>query len=482
MLPLSLSAATLSFSPGSGSYQVGSTVMVSIYTNSSGASLNALSGVVSYPTDVLEVVSVSKNQSIISLWVQEPSFSNNAGTVNFEGIVLNPGYTGANGKILSITFKVKAVGQPAVVFSAGSILANDGEGSEILTSKGQAQFTTLPATIITPVVEESPTTPEHSTGNSNNELEAIIPEVISATHPPDAWSKQTTGVFNFTLTDDVVALRLLVDDDPVTVPVVTYTPPIHMREISDLTEGVSYLHVQYKTAAGWGTVLHYKLHIDTTTPESISVKEVAPGTFIVGAKDASSDISHYEIQIDGGDVSQYIDEGSHVYSAPIQAPGAHLLQVKAFDMAGNFIVTTLNFVTNTPPESAVVLPDFPAHNLYENALVETGAHIITILSVVIPFVALVFLLVALLYALWRAHGGLKRRIDKEVLEARVMVDKAFALLQADLVEDIHILEKANAKRKLTREEAKILKRLQKNIEEAKQAITKEINDITEETQ
>ena len=104
MLPTSVFAATLNFSPPSGSYNVGNTFSVNVNVDSSDQAMNAASGIVSFPWDKLEVVSISKTGSIFSLWPAEPSFSNSAGTVNFEGIVLNPGYTGPSGKILSITF------------------------------------------------------------------------------------------------------------------------------------------------------------------------------------------------------------------------------------------------------------------------------------------------------------------------------------------------------------------------------------------
>ena len=477
VLPVSTLAATLSFSPASGSYLVGSTVTVSVYSNSGGVALNALSGVVVYPNDVLEVISISKNQSIISLWVQEPSFSNSAGTINFEGIVLNPGYIGSNGKVLSVTFRVKAAGQPTLVFSSGSILANDGEGSEILTSKGQAQFTTVPATVVAPDVGELLTVPEQTTESSENETVGVTPQVLSDTHPQNTWSKETTGVFNFILTDEVTAMRLLIDSEPLTTPVITYAPPIVTREIRDLEDGVSYLHIQYKTATGWGEVVHYKLQIDTVVPETVSVKELSPGIFLFRAHDSGSEISHYEVQIDGGETIKFIDDGSQIFAVPTQTPGAHVMLVKVFDVAGNFVTTSLDFVTTVPLSTQGLDQAVSENATYQNGLLYTGAAVITILSIIIPLIALILLLTALLYFTWRAHGGLRRKIDREVLEAKLIVHKAFALLRSDLELDITTLKKASVKRKLTREEAKILKRLQKNLDEAEGVIGKELSDI-----
>ena len=471
-LPIVTFGATLEFSPNSGSYQQGSVFAVNVIADSKGTTFNALSGVVSYPKDLLQVVSISKGQSIISLWVQEPSFSNTAGTVNFEGIVLNPGYSGINGKVLTITFKVKSVGTANLLFSSGSILANDGEGSEIISGKGIAQFSLIPETVTEEVVVDSPKVVEEEKEKNN-----LIPNVVSETHLKDSWSAKTDGVFNFTLTDDVTAIRLLSDDVSNSIPTNIYTPPITTKDITDLPEGISYLHVQYRNKQGWGDVLHYKIQVDTQPPQNFTIKELSSGIFYFEAKDALSGISNYEIQIDDGETIKYSDDGTHIYKAPEPNSGNHSIYVKAYDMAGNYTISTLAFNVSAKVEGSqkdvVTTP-------VNNPVLNKGAEMITVLSIVVPLLALVFLLISLLYMAWHYFWGMRKRIDKEVLEAKVIVHKAFALLRDDLEEDIETLKKANAKRKLSREESKILKRLQKNIEEAEKVIGKEVEDIERE--
>src|SRR4051812_2116552 len=124
-------AATLSISPGVGTFQVGQTVTVNV-TVSSPTALNAVSGALSFPTERMSVVSVTHANSMVNIWVQEPSYSNSDGSVNFEGVVLNPGYVGSDGNVISIVFRFKTAGPATVKFSAGSILANDGQGTNIL--------------------------------------------------------------------------------------------------------------------------------------------------------------------------------------------------------------------------------------------------------------------------------------------------------------------------------------------------------------
>ena len=69
-LPAVASAANVYFSPSSGSYAVGSTHTLAVYVSSADQTMNAASGVISFPSDKLEVVSLSKTGSIFTLWVQ----------------------------------------------------------------------------------------------------------------------------------------------------------------------------------------------------------------------------------------------------------------------------------------------------------------------------------------------------------------------------------------------------------------------------
>ncbi len=456
-------AATLTFSPTTGSYAQGSTFTVGVYTGSGESSINAVSGVVSYPQDKLEVISISKNQSIMSLWVQEPSFSNTKGTVNFEGIVLNPGFKGSQGKVLNLTFRVKSQGASSLSFSSASLLANDGEGTEILASKGTASFTLLPEVVVQSVQQEE----SLSSGPAT-----LPPTITSATHTQDGWSSTTTGMFTFTFVRDTKALRLLLDDNPSSKPAVLYEPPIETKVIQDLPEGTSYLHVQSLGQQGWSEVIHYKIQVDTVAPQPFTVTEVAPLSFLFEAEDELSKIASYTVQINEETPVSFVDDGSHIYKITAIEEGVHVLTVTAFDGAGN---TTESKISFTVIDKSVILEE--NDETLNGGIKQKGDFVIMILSIVIPFLALVVLLCGVLFATWKAFGGLRRHVAKEVAEAKAMTHKAFELLRTDLLEDIATLEKTSKKRKLTQAEAKILKRLRKNIDEAETVIAKEIGDI-----
>jgi hypothetical protein len=152
-------AAGLSFSPLSGSYNVGDTIETRIVLSSSDQSANAVSATISFPKDLLTLSSISKNNSIISLWPTEPSYSNVSGTADMEGIILG-GYQGKNGTILLLSFKAKAAGNATIKFTTSSILANDGLGSNILSTTDKASFN------ITLLKGTTPTAPAASTSVS----------------------------------------------------------------------------------------------------------------------------------------------------------------------------------------------------------------------------------------------------------------------------------------------------------------------------
>lgn len=199
------------------------------------------------------------------------------------------------------------------------------------------------------------------------------------------------------------------------------------------------------------------------------------------ASDMSSGVDYYEVQVDNGAVVK-IAAAEPYYKATDLGPGGHTIIVKAYDKAGNFVTSSHNFVVPvetvaSSTEKAVTGTLFSP----DGYLLGNGAVLITVLSIVIPTLALLLVLGYLLFVSWSAFGGFRKRIDKEVAEARIMVSRAFVQLKADLEVDIKTLENAGKKRELTRTELKLLKKLRDNIEVAEKVITKEVTDIEAES-
>lgn len=139
-------AATLYLHPESGGFHKNENFTVGVFVDSDTA-VNAVQGTISFSAEYLGVISVkSDGDSIVDLWVRKPSFSNSGvfGNVHFEGVILNPGFTGSSGRILDITFRAEKEGQAEVNFSESAVLANDGLGTNVLTSSDKADFSILP--------------------------------------------------------------------------------------------------------------------------------------------------------------------------------------------------------------------------------------------------------------------------------------------------------------------------------------------------
>ncbi len=339
-LPTSIQAASLVFYPASGSYTVGGSIPVNVYVSSSDQAMNAASGTISFPQDKLEVVSISKAGSIFTLWAQEPSFSNSTGTVNFEGIALS-GFTGSSGKILTVNFKVKSTGSAPVSFSSSSVLANDGQGTNILSNLGTATFTLGEAKAITIEEPETPGVP-------------VAPIISSSTHPDSSrWYNASTAKFNWSLSPSITGVRILVNKIAKSIPTMISTTLINSKELNNIEDGIWYLHLQFRNINGWGEVSHFRFQVDTKKPNSFDIQEVKRDNltnprvrFSFVSEDETSGIDHYEIQINEERMQDWQDTGSGIYETPILSYGKYLLIAKAVDKAGNMSANSVEFTIN----------------------------------------------------------------------------------------------------------------------------------------
>ena len=351
-------AASLYFIPSTGNYNVGDIINVSILVDTQNVPINSAEANISFPSDILSVVSVNKTNSVFTFWVQEPTFSNVDGTISLSGGLPTPGYNGSLGKVSGISFRVKKAGLVSLSFASGAVRANDGLGTDVLQNSKPASFVikpqveappaVVPETITTPTVM-TPLTVNTTPTNSNG---AQISSLISSpTNPdPNKWYNDSNPKFTWTVPSDVTDIKLSYNKLPNSLPTVIYTPPISEKDLTDLKDGTYYFHLQFKNANGWGTVSNFRFNIDTQNPSSFDVREI-PRTdatipqakFSINAKDDLSGVDHYELQIDQNPVVTWDDDGTHVYQTPILNPGQHEFNAKVYDKAGNFLGTTTSF-------------------------------------------------------------------------------------------------------------------------------------------
>lgn len=330
--------ASLYLVPSSGTYTVGNTFLVQVKVNSGGVAINAADGTLIFDVDDLEVKSISKEGSIFSLWVQEPVFSNSLGTINFAGGKPSPGFTGAAGTIINITFKAKTAGTANLIFAQGSVLADDGKGTNILGSLGSASYNLVAREITpTPPKEEEEILPQPTLGVPK------APILSSPTHPDEnKWYSNNSPVFEWKLPPDVTQISYGIDQNPTTNPKEIFEVSTS-ASFQNLEDGIWYFHINFKNSYGWGELTHRKVMIDTKTPLpfEIEVQQKDPTDpqpiLLFETKDELSGLEYYEIKIGEGEPIQARGiTKSNPFQLPPQAPGKHKIVVRAFDKAGNF--------------------------------------------------------------------------------------------------------------------------------------------------
>ena len=338
LLPSVASAATLSFTPANTTVSVGSTITETVWVSSTDQAMNAISGMVSFPADLLQVVSVSTSNSVLSLWVQNPSFSNDDGTVSWSGIVPNPGYSGSNGQAVSIKFRGKDPGTATITFSSSSqVLANDGNGTDILTDMSPATVTVVPSS-------SAASTPSSSTIGSAT--------ITSPTHPDQTkWYNSTVAELDWNDFADATSIRIGYDKYPQGKPTVVYGPSVSSKSLS-LGEGVWYFHVQEENASGWGPISTFRLQIDITPPNPIHIQFPDGSTSndpqplaIFNTTDNLSGVDYYVVALGGSSPIQ-IPAASitgNPYPLPVQGPGPGSVTITAYDKAGNSVSSQANF-------------------------------------------------------------------------------------------------------------------------------------------
>ncbi len=345
LFPSAADAASLYLSPANGTYKVGQTFTVGVYVNSDQA-VNAYSGTITFPEDQVEVTALAKT-GITSLWVQDPSFSNGRGTANFEGIVLNPGFTGNGGKIITLTFKAKKSGTVPVRFTDGTVLANDGEGTNILAGFGHGTFAVIDGTTATspPAAgqpAEPPSTPAPPAPTPSRSVPGA-PTVSSSTHPdPDAWYNIKNPAFAWAMPAGITGVNVLADRDEKRDPGTRSDGVFSKYDYKDVDDGTWYFHVKLQNGSGWGPTSHFRFQVDTAPPTAPQVRELAGTKLFLKSSDALSGLERFEVAVDGQPFLKFAaaKDGETEATLPPLATGEHAVVTRAVDRAGNVSAET----------------------------------------------------------------------------------------------------------------------------------------------
>lgn len=451
-------AASLNFVPSVSSYSVGDAVRIRVAV-SSDASINAVSAKVSYPSEILSLTSISKAGSIINLWAQEPSYSNSTGTATFEGVILN-GYAGGGGTVVTLIFKAKAPGVATLKFLQGAVLANDGNGTELSSTKGISTVTVLQSTQRVPAKAE----PTESKPSANNVIkieelkksgEQNAPKRFLIT-PPRAVKDRAYIVAIDSL--DVISW---IDDGS------------HIYEAPDLARGIHTIKV---TARDLLDVSMSGFAEFSTTAISTPVITDYPTTVYVNdfliIKGTADPLMDVDVTVTNVETTEY-------FVGHIQSNNSGKWSFVSDDKMklGTYAVNA-KAITKDGIESN---PGKPIRiEVKRNAWGNFFSKLNNYLTIVTPVLALLLVLIALIiygvYYLRKMHAYLK----KKLVTTESVITQSFETLEEDMDMQINIFRKIKAHKPLSETERTFLVKFKKDIESAEKVILKEIKDIEKE--
>ena len=453
----SVSAATYSLSPAGGSYPVGQTFTVQVVVTTGGNTVNTGDATITFDSNTLTAVSVSRDGSPFNLWVTEPTIQGN--TITFAG----GGTSGVTGSraIMSITFRARAQGEARVEFSRATLLA--GAGQNVLQGTTGATYTITEASAPPPPVAPPPQEEERRV----NVPPPGTPNVSSRTHPDQGeWYSARDATFTWELAFGVTGVRVGFSEESGIEPEEVYEPPITEWKMTDIPDGIWYFSSAHRNRGGWGSTTEFMIRVDTTPPEPFTVS-AAGGDLTAQvrfeAQDTLSGIAMYRVGIDGGrarDV-QPAELVSGGYTLTNIDPGERTITVTAIDRAGNEREeSTTVMVTGVRP--APISDDVKTSGF--------GA----IYWVSLLFMAAIAVVATMLIQERRRFREEKELIKREAAEAGDKLINVFGVLRDEIEEKV--LELSH-KPNMTDNERTILEGLKDALDISEELIDKEIEDV-----
>lgn len=535
LLPLAVKAqsAFLYLNPSKEDFSIGEEFSLSIKVNTGELPINAVKTVLYFPQDKLTILEISKENSIFSLWPEEPGFSNQSGEISFVGGMPYPGFTGRRGHLVSIKFQAKERGVAKISFGESAILASDGKGTNIFS---YAQ-------------------------SSNYNLLYPAPLILSSTHSDEEkWYSNNNVELRWELANDITGVSFVLDKNPDSQPNKISQGRMNSKTYKEVKDGVWYFHLRIKDSKGWSSARHFVVHIDTIVPNSfeIAVNNEGDSTnprpiLYFDTNDEVSGIEYYRIEFETGDSIILANPGIKQYQLPVQTPGTHSILVQVFDRAGNVRENTTGVVVKPIEEptiviwpriytsgeerfyaegeaipraevtiflernenivrewkvpvgnqgiwsfSSVELLESGVYDLFTRARDYRGALSelspkkeveivfsgIVIGSLLITFrnlslVLFIVLLALIIFAVYLLTKGAKhkKRLKIETKEAEEALHKGFDELSKEIKRELEKLEGVKSERELNQKEKGIIKNLREDLKEAEKYIGKEIKDI-----
>lgn len=329
---------SLSLVPSSGSYLVDSVFEVTVLLDTHGQQINTVELNMSFPPEILQIIKPVGGVSFIQSWFSPPAFSNKDGTLRLVGGIAPGGINTSEGLVTTMAFRAVAPGEATLsIHKTSRVLAHDGQGTDVLGSRGSASFH----------IRVRP--PEG-------------PEVSSATHPdPNRWYQNNAPIFTWPRVEGGEGYGYLLNQNAQEIPPAQVNSTDLVRAFTGVPDGIHYFHLRFLRDDAWSGATHFPMRIDTVPPLAFTPRvEYAPqlGTpplVFFETKDAHAGVDHYAIKVirtdevtgSEEDITPFFVETESPYKVPVEFPGKYTVVVRSYDRAGNTQDATVSLVTPT---------------------------------------------------------------------------------------------------------------------------------------
>jgi len=458
-------AQTASFylSSSKGSYRVGESFSVDVLVEVEGISINAAQATLYFPNDKLKVLGVSKKNSIFTLWVQEPSFSNQKGTITFLGGLPSPGYYGQNGKIISIFFQAKKEGEARVFFTAGKILANDPVGTDIFSAGREENFTILAGEPIQP--GGKPPLPE--VGIEDEEAPEPF-ETLSVNNEGDSTNPSPLLYFETTdKTSGISYYEVEIEDETFLVKIGENLPWRLPKE----EPGDYQVFIRAFDKAGNFTEGNIRFKIESITvpkiancPENFKAGEEV--LYISGNTLAKSNVI-LSLEKDGNIIKTWEassdDNGDFSLAKEDLFPsGNYKILAKTQDSRG------AESYSSEPCPLRIILGG-----------IALGPLVLTYKQMTLIIFLIFVILLIILFLIFSKIKKTKKKIKEETLDLKKKFYKEYNELVADIRTQLEFFRTAKAERGLTDEEKMMEHQLLRDLADVEKVLREELSDIEE---
>lgn len=332
--------SVLGFAPNSEVIDGSSTKQIAVRLASGGEPINAVQIALSFNPKVISVQDISISNSLCQKdLMTEKAINNSLGTVTFGCGLPTPGFGYGIGTVADLVVKAVGRGESAIVFDEVNtrVLANDGLGTDVLRTTAPAHIRVVDAESLLSGAVANPAATEDGA--------PAAPAVFSQSHPNSAlWVANRSLTFNWPRVAGVEYLYAL-DQSPTSSVAAATVINSSTFEVTVDSDGVYYFHLFARKNGKVSLPSVYKVQVDTVAPNApeilASETSIAAGAtvrFKFSSQDATSGLQekfYSKVYLDGKEEGIRLPAGNEP-SVVFPHSGRYVVEVRAFDNAGNF--------------------------------------------------------------------------------------------------------------------------------------------------